>query len=339
MPISRPGAPPPADAGGAPPPLRRGLVLGAGGVLGAAWTMGALQALEDATGVRAGDVDVVLGTSAGSVLAAFVACGVDTGTMAAHQRGVAADGGAPLEYDYEAQGSGFPPPPRLRMGSRRLLMTTARHPRRVTPLAALSAVLPQGRGNLAAVGRLVEAVVGDAGWPRRPDTWVVAMDYDTGRRVPFGRAGAPPAGLAQAVMASCSIPGWYAPVTIGSRRYVDGGACSATSLDLLAPLELDEVYVLAPMASFDHDEPRSVPARLERQLRRVVTRRLLREASRVRSSGARVTLLAPGRRDLEVIGANMMDPRRRESVFETSLHTSRAALAAGAAGGGLAAAG
>ena len=105
------------------------------------------------------------------------------------------------------------------------------------------------------------------------------MDYDSGRRVAFGRAGAPAAELAEAVMASCAIPGWYAPVLIGGRRYIDGGTCSSTSVDLLAGRDLDEVYVLAPMATFVHDHPRRVAARLERRLRRQVTRRVLHEAA------------------------------------------------------------
>lgn len=148
------------------------------------------------------------------------------------------------------------------------------------------------------------------------------MDYDTGKRVPFGREGAPPAGLSDAVTASCAIPGWYAPVTIGDRRYVDGGACSPTSLDLVTPLELDEVYVLSPMTSFEYDKPQSRLARVERQFRRVVTRRLIKEAVKVRRTGTAVVMLGPGRDDLEAIGANLMDARRRTRVLETSIRTS-----------------
>ena len=88
-----------------------------------------------------------------------------------------------------------------------------------------------------------------AGWAPGGETWVMAVDYHSGRRVAFGRAGAPPATLPEAVVASCSIPGWYRPTVIGGRRYVDGGVHSSTSLGLLAEVDLDEVYVLAPMAS------------------------------------------------------------------------------------------
>src|ERR1700712_1090249 len=82
---------------------RRGLVLGAGGVLGAAGTVGALRALELATGWDPRTAEVVVGTSAGSVLAAFVGLGVSTEQMANHQRGVLVPGEPMVDYDYDGQ--------------------------------------------------------------------------------------------------------------------------------------------------------------------------------------------------------------------------------------------
>ena len=194
------------------------------------------------------------------------------------------------------------------------------------PMAALSTVLPQGRGSLDALGGLVDAVRPEGGWADHPRTWIVAMDYDSGRRVAFGRDRAPKAELRDAVMASCAIPGWYAPVSIGGRRYVDGGACSPTSIDLVSRLDLDEVVVLSPMTSLQYDRPTQVAARIERRFRRLATKRVIGEVKKVAATGTKVTLLGPGTDDLEVIGSNMMDPRRRERVLETSLRTSRAAL-------------
>jgi NTE family protein len=155
------------------------------------------------------------------------------------------------------------------------------------------------------------------------------MDYETGRRVAFGRAGAPSARLGDAVMASCAIPGWYEPVVIDGRRYVDGGTLSPTSLDLLGGLGLDEVVVLAPMVSFEMDTPATVVGRLERRFRRAMTRRVLHEAGKVRRSGSAVTILGPGPEDLEAIGVNLMDPSRRLRVLDTSLRTSARALSEG----------
>jgi NTE family protein len=193
-------------------------------------------------------------------------------------------------------------------------------------MAALATVLPRGRGSLEPVGRLVDAVCPRGAWAAHPQTWVVAMDHDTGKRIPFGRDGAPHASLRNAVMASCSIPGWYAPIPIGGRHYVDGGTCSPTSIDLVRSLDLDEVVVLSPMTSLRYDAPTTVAGRLERQVRRLSTRRVVGEMKKVAATGTVVTFLGPGEQDLDAIGANLMDPRRRERVLETSLRTSTEAL-------------
>src|SRR4051794_24476384 len=108
----------PDQAGGR---IRRGLVLGAGGVLGAAWTAGALRALEETTGWDPRTAEVVVGTSAGSVLSAFLTLGVSTEQLANHQRGVAVEGDLAVEYDYDGQAP-LPPRPQLgRLGSGQLL--------------------------------------------------------------------------------------------------------------------------------------------------------------------------------------------------------------------------
>jgi NTE family protein len=306
---------------------RRGVVLGAGGVLGAAWTTGALAALVQEYDWDPREAEVLIGTSAGSVLASALGCGVGVDTLLNHQQGVVVDGDPRIEYDHDRDaGNGLPPLPRPGIGSARGVLASALHPRRVTPMGALAAVLPQGRGTMEPVGALVDGVLPGGGWAPHPRTWIVAMDYDSGRRTVFGREGAPAAQLREAVMASCSIPGWYAPIRIGGRRYVDGGACSPTSLDLVARLGLDEVVVLSPMTSLDYDTPSTVAGRIERRFRRVVTKRLVGEVKKVAAAGTRVTLLGPGAEDLSAIGANLMDPKRRERVLETSLRTSAAAL-------------
>ena len=303
---------------------RRGLVLGAGGVLGASWMIGALRALEEATGWDPRTADVIVGTSAGSVIAALLGAGMGTVSLVNHQRGAATPEDPAIEYDHAAAAGGsLPPRPGLRIGSRRLFLRSAR---RRNPLGALYALLPEGRGSLGTIGAVIETMTPDR-WVKHPACWVVAVDYDEGERVVFGQPDAPLTSLSTAVMASCAIPGWFAPIRIGERRYVDGGVHSVTSLDLLAGQGLDEVVVLAPMVSFAYDRPRSVPVWLERGLRRTVTRRVLREANEVRRGGTVVTVLGPGAEDLAAFGGNLMDPAKRLRVLETSLRTSATALA------------
>jgi NTE family protein len=307
---------------------RRGLVLGGGGVLGAAWMVGALSVLEDELGLDLREFDEIVGTSAGSVLAALLGAGVSVADLRRHQLGEAMTSG-PLvgfHWDYEnATGGDLPQRPRVRIGSGGMIVRNARHLRRLPPTAVLSALLPEGRGRLDSVGALVRHVVPE-GWVDRDGVRVVAMDYESGQRVSFGTADAPRADLADAVMASCAIPGWYQPVRIDERRYIDGGAWSATSVDLMVGRDLAEVFVVAPMVSFAMDEPAQLSTRLERRWRARVTRRCLHEVALLHRGGTDVTVIGPGRADLEAIGGNLMDVGRRESVLRTALETTPAAL-------------
>ena len=231
--------------------------------------VGALTALEDHLGVDVRSFDEMVGTSAGSVLSSLLASGVSVAELRTHQMEGSLTYGklAGFEWNYdESTGGDRPPAPRAGFGSTVLLRKPIRELRQLPPMAVLAALLPEGRGRLDSVGALVRHVVGD-GWVERSGLTLAALDYDLGVRVPFGRAGAPAAGAAEAVMASCAIPGWYQPVTINERRYIDGGTWSSTNIDLMAGLGLDEVHVLAPQASFDLDAPRELVTRLERQWR------------------------------------------------------------------------
>ena len=307
---------------------RRGLVLGGGGVLGAAWMVGALRALEDELGVDLRTFESLVGTSAGSVLASLLGAGVAVEDLVASELGhaVTTQPLAGFAFDHEdAAGGDRPARPRAGIGSHRLLVHNARHLRHLPPTAVLSALLPEGRGRLDSVGALISHVV-PQGWVRRPGLRVVALDYDTGARVPFGAPGVPDVELPTAVMASCAIPGWYQPVRIGAHRFIDGGAWSSTNIDLLAGHGLDEVYVLAPQVSFDADRPSQLSTRLERQWRARVTARALREVDKVHRHGTEVTVLGPGADDLAAMGGNLMEVGRRRQVLETSLRTSAAAL-------------
>lgn len=308
---------------------KRGLVLGAGGVLGAAWAVGALCALEEVHGFDPREAEVIIGTSAGSVLAALIGGGVSARQLRDHQLGIPVSEGplAGFSWDYEKATTHRPGVPKwFGPGSGKLLRASARRLRQMPPTAVLSGFLPQGSGSLDRIGHLVEAITPMGELSPHENLWICAMNYQSGTRTAFGRAGAPTAELAQAVKASCAIPAWFKPVTIGEEQYVDGGACSATSVDLLATAGLDEVYVIAPMVSFAMDRPDQMIAKLERRWRVQVTKRCLREVEKVRANGADVVVLGPGPEDLEAIGANLMDVSRRLNVLETSLRTSVDAL-------------
>jgi NTE family protein len=315
----------------------RALVLGGGGVLGFAWMLGGLAALEAEAQWDPREARIAVGTSAGSVAAALLGCRLSVEVILRHHQGIPAPEDPTISYDYRnGVGEATPSWPGWRPASPRLVWDGMRHPRRVSPIVTLTGLLPAGRGSLAPIRALVDGVAHATGyrerWPDAPRPWIVAADHRSGRRVVFGREDLPPrsdgrprtvrrARLAEAVQASCSIPGWYPPTMIGGVPYIDGGAISICSLDVLRHSDVEEVFVLAPMASVDPDRPTTTVGRLERRLRRLVTRRILLDAARLRSEGKRVCVLTPDAHDLAIMGANMMNPNRRTEVLGSAQRT------------------
>jgi NTE family protein len=312
---------------------RRAFVFGGGGVLGYAWMLGALCAVEEIAGVEAADSDILIGTSAGSVIAALVSCGLTATELRRHHQGESEPGDLAINWDYDnVTGGALPPRPSLRPGSPGLLLDALRHPRRVGPLLAVSAALPTGRGSLRPIRSAISDVIAvtEADRPRidghrRPVPWIVATDYGSGARVAFGRDQS--AELPMAVVASCAIPAWYEPVLIDGNRYIDGGTVSPTSCDLLLGESMDEVYVLAPAASLHDVSPGETRGeRVERWIRRAVTRAVRAEVGQLRSQGTRVFLVTPTTEDLALMGLNLMNPGRRREVLDTARRTSTAQL-------------
>src|SRR4051812_34379204 len=204
--------------------MKVGLVLGAGGVLGGAWLTGGLAAIADETGWDPGAADYIVGTSAGSVMGSLVAAGVPPWFMVAHSAGESFDGlvdadGKAASTASRSGGAVFKLHrglPSIGPGSWRLGVAAMRNPAMHTPAAAFGAWLPVGVISNDSIKDVIRRVVRD-GWTDHPNTWIVACDYGTGRRVPFGRPGAPEADLPDAVAASCAIPGVYPAVEIGGR--------------------------------------------------------------------------------------------------------------------------
>lgn len=308
--------------------MRVGVVLGAGGVLGGAWLTGALEAVATETGWDPGSADHIVGTSAGAMIGAILASGVPPWFMVAHSQGEVFDGlvgpdGRPAAEADRSGGAVFrlhralPP---LGPGSWRLALSSLARPAANTPLALAVGWLPRGVVSTESLKQTVRRVV-PQGWVRHRAYWAVACDYSTARRVAFGRDDAPEADLADAVAASCAIPGFYHPVRIGGRRYVDGGVRSPSNLDLLAGRDLDLVICLNPTSTRERAGSAGLLDRAVGLTRAAAGRRLGYEAKRVRAGGTEVVLVQPVADDLAVMGRNLMSGRRRNEVIETAMRT------------------
>ena len=285
--------------------MRVGLVLGAGGVLGGAWLTGGLHALARETDWDPGSAEYIVGTSAGSMIGALVAAGVPPWFMVAHSRGevfagLAGPDGRPASEADRAAGAcfrvhrGLPP---LGPGSLRLAATALSNPLGHTPLAAPRGVaagrarlhrLAQGDGPPRGPGPLGRApeLLGDRLRLRLRQAGVIRAPRRTPRR-DRGRGGS----------VLCDT-GLLPPGEDRSRRYVDGGVCSASNLDLLAGRGLDLVICLNPLSSLD-DPPLGEPARLAGQ----ASRRAHGPQAGTRPEGAPhgtdVVLIQPTAKDLE----------------------------------------
>ncbi|MEV0293433.1 patatin-like phospholipase family protein [Nocardia sp. NPDC050710] len=304
---------------------RRGLAIGCGGTIGAAWIVAALTAVRDVLEWDPREADILIGTSAGAEYVTMLGSGVPVDELVAMQEG---RGTNPILLEHMRSGPGrFPPLPKPRLGA---LTASLRGPdsgQRL--LTAGSRLLPVGGGDASWLQRLAERLNPGRDWVPHPATWLVSMDYATGERVPFGAPDAPAATLGAALRASWAIPGWFPPVPIAGRRFVDGGAGSTASVDLLAGQGLDEVVVLAPMASAGRIPATGLGHLLERQLRHRMSAQLDAEIAELRAAGTKVLLLAATAEDLAVMGPNFMDGRRRLDTLRHSLHSTRRALEQG----------
>jgi NTE family protein len=200
-------------------------------------------------------------------------------------------------------------------GSWRLALNTMLHLRSHAPAVVLAGWLPRGFISTGPIRELVEGFV-PGHWPGHPSFWAVAADYSSGKRVAFGRGDAPTTSAAAAVAASCAIPGFYHPVSVAGRRYVDGGICSTSNLDLMCGADLDLVVCLNPMSSVAPVAGGSPADRFGRLMRAAAGRRLAHEARKLRREGTDVLVLQPGGDDCALMGLNLMSGSRRVQVME-----------------------
>lgn len=306
---------------------RVGFVLGAGGVAGHAFHAGVLRALHEVTGWDPRDATTVVGTSAGSVVGLGLRAGLSAPDLYAQ---VVEE---PLSPEGERLLASLPPqergawretatPRRLPApASPRLVAHLARRPWRARPGLLLAGLLPEGRLDISRIADGADTLV--AALDRRIEgLWVTAVRLVDGRRVVFGREGEDvPDGWTwgQAVAASCAIPGFFSPVTIGGVRYVDGGAHSPTNAALLGATDLDLVVVSSPMSSVRTARRRSLDA----PVRALYRMRLAAEVAALRAQRVAVVVFQPPEEVLAAAGLNAMNPDIRVPVARASYEAAR----------------
>lgn len=213
--------------------MRRGLVLGGGGITGIAWETGLLLGLQE-LGVDVTTADVVVGTSAGSVVGAQLTTGIALSDLFDYQ--VSTPRPAPLARISPLVLVGFA---RSMLRARGDLEGFGRHVGRWSARRAAAGRLPTIEERFAAIRERLPVTE----WGPGGRLQVTAVDVETGRlRVFDGSDGVT---LEEAVAASCAVPGVYPPVPIQGRSYIDGGARSGSNADLVT--DCDRVLAFTPV--------------------------------------------------------------------------------------------
>ena len=290
-------------------PEGQALVLGGGGVAGIAWMIGVLAGLADA-GRDVTGADLLVGTSAGAAVAAQVGSGLPLDALFARQVDPALQSREiSVELDMEKLGAEFA---ELLAGgnsaeSAQEGQDAQDAQRRVGAYALAARTVPEAERRAAVSSRLPSPE-----WPSRR-MLLVAVDAETGETRVFDRESG--VNLIDAVAASCAVPGIWPPVSIGGRRYVDGGVRSSDNADLAAGYE--RIAVLSPLG-LNSPIPSPMP------LRGVV--------ERLRSDGSEVMVITPDEASVAAIGINPLDPATRVPAAQAGRAQGRALGWAGLAG-------
>jgi NTE family protein len=263
----------------------RALVLGGGGVAGIAWITGLLFGLSE-EGVDLRNADLILGTSAGSAVAAQLGCSLSLEELYRRQ------------VDPALQTREITPDPRL------LQQLLQAFPTKATPCDRAKLTRKVGQWALQAP-TVTEAerrsVVANRlpthAWPDRL-LRITAVDTETGETSIFDRHSG--AHLVDAVAASCAVPGVWPPVTIDGHRYMDGGVRSADNADLAQGYA--RIVILSPNG-LRADEIVAFP--LQEQL------------DILKNTGAKTYLIEPDNHSRTAIGVNPLLPETRKPSAET----------------------
>lgn len=296
--------------------MKLGLVLGGGGLVGMGYHAGAIKALDE-WGVDTSRADVIVGTSAGSIIGSYLAAGWKPSDFYAYAQGEHPQARREGNDQKDEVDGIFTPlwssrSERVRrsIGSFFALASSrgywGRATKGRTPGALWRQTFPAGMYSTSETRLRLHEDLPDE-WPRH-GVYICAVDLYSGERVPFGHPDAPPATFPEAVLASVAIPGVFPPVKIDNRQYVDGGAFSATSLDLAADAGCEAIVCIAPLG---YKSDWLVAARDPKlwgpmALRGLFARALRREVVAARARGIDVFVVRPWLTDLKTHGTNSM---------------------------------
>jgi predicted acylesterase/phospholipase RssA len=329
-----------------------GLAVAGGGPIGGMYELGALRALDEAVeGLDFTRLDVYVGVSSGSFLAAALASGISTSEIC---RIFITDDAAPIRFRPET----FLRPAFFEFANRAReipgtllawLMDRLSKPWETDwseLLGRFGALIPTGIFDNRAVEEFLRAAFEGLG--RTNDfrklqrrLYIVAVDLDTGETVRFGDEQHEHIPISRAVQASAALPGLYPPVEIEGRYYVDGALRRTLHASVAMEDGCDLVLGLNPLVPFDQGlaarrGKRSAQSLVEGGLPTVLSqtfRTMLKSRMQVgldkyqaQYPASDLVLFEPGSDDAEMFFTNIFSYESRRHLTEHAYRATRADL-------------
>jgi NTE family protein len=294
---------------------KRALVLGGGGPIGIAWEAGVLLGLSEA-GVDLTSVDHVVGTSAGAFVGARIALGHRPRDIAAPYapREPGAGDGQPSS---SGKASTSPPAVANLAFLFQMIQEAARAGRSAAEIARDLGAFALDAKTMSEdefIGRFTSKLRpgGVGAWPSRSYVCTAFDAHDGSFKIWDAASGAD---LACAVASSCAVPGVYPAITIGGRRYIDGGVLSTTNAHLARGCDVVVVFAVTEVLMRYADTTREKKTPLQR------------EVQSLEEAGASVCVIALDQGALQVVGPNLMDHGRQSVALQEGLRQGRAEAA------------
>ncbi|WP_287915470.1 patatin-like phospholipase family protein [Comamonas sp.] len=275
----------------------RAIVIGCGGVLGIAWSIGLIAGLAR-EGANVQSVGLWVGASAGSVVAAKLACGFAIDELLEEQINGTASAHEVLRSYSQAEVDG-----KNQVLFEKVCGDLIQARQHIGAWALRSNTpLPEERR------AIIAQRLHNADWPDKPLRIVSVNAHDGTEKIWDRSSGVT---LVDAVAASCAVPGVWPPVQLQGEHFIDGGLRSMTNADLA--IGARHVLVISPQGYSDSNP---------------VSGHLRDELKALQASGSQVQVIAPDAASLKAIGSNILAPSRCAHVAAAGLHQGHALCSA-----------